>query len=342
MKLLICFGTRPEFIKIKSLLNHLNPIQFKTCFIEQHNLQTMNISCHIDYHLKIHRYQHNDRLNTIIASVCSQFNSILQQSQCSHILIQGDTTTALAVAIAGYNLKIPIIHLEAGLRSGTIASPFPEEANRQLISRIASIHLCPTALSRNNLIREHVNHIDQCFIVGNTVLDTLPKNTLTYYGHIIIVTLHRRDNLAMIAEWFTNLNNIAQCHPELQFVLPIHPHPIITKHRKLLQHILVIDPMPHEQFITLLASCKFVISDSGGIQEEASFYNKRIIICRESTERPEVLDSGHGILCKSPTQLKHLFNKINANYVINKPCPFGNGKSYELIIEKLFNPLRSS
>lgn len=135
-------------------------------------------------------------------------------------------------------------------------------------------------------------------------------------------------------KWFEVIEKLANIHNELQFILPIHPNPNVQKHRHILNRVIVIDPVNHNEMINLLRKCKFIISDSGGIQEEASYLNKKIIICRKYTERPEVLES-HGILCDSPDKLENIFNDININYMVNKECPFGNGESYKNIINIL-------
>jgi len=320
---LICFGTRPEYIKVKSLIDNLKGV--KTCFTGQHKDLLHNINT--DFYLNITE-KTNNRLNNIIINTLID-STIFQDIK--YVIVQGDTTSALSIALSAFNNKIRVIHLEAGLRTYNIEDPYPEELNRQLVSRIANIHLCPTELNKCNLIKEGIT--DNIYVTGNTGLDNIDK-TDVFYGNKIIITLHRRDNHDNMNKWFEVIEKLANIHNELQFILPIHPNPNVQKHRHILNKVIVIDPVNHNQMINLLRECKFIISDSGGIQEEASYLNKKIIICRKYTERPEVLES-HGILCDSPNKLENIFNDININYMVNKECPFGNGESYKNIINIL-------
>lgn len=322
---LICFGTRPEYIKVKSLIDNLKNV--KTCFTGQHKDLLNNINT--DFCLNI-KEETNNRLNNII------INTLLDSTifeNIKYVIVQGDTTSALSIALSAFNNKIRVIHLEAGLRTYNIQDPYPEELNRQLISRIANIHLCPTELNKQNLIKEGIT--ENIYVTGNTGLDNIDKKNV-FYGNKIIITLHRRDNHDIMNKWFDIIEFLAKTHDYLEFILPIHPNPNIQKHRNILNKVIVIDPVNHIEMINLLKECKFIISDSGGIQEEASFLNKRIIICRKYTERPEVLET-HGILCDSPDKLENIFNDININYIVDKYCPFGDGKSYKNVINILEN-----
>lgn len=323
--MLICFGTRPEYIKVKSLINNLPNI--KTCFTGQHKDLLNNVN--VDYHLEFKEPFSYNRLNDIIIHILKNtyiFDKI------DNVMVQGDTTTALAIALSAYNCNIKVIHLEAGLRTNNIYDPFPEELNRQLISRIADIHLCPTINNKKNLLSENIIE-SKIFVVGNTGLDNITKNDCEYTNKILI-TLHRRNNLPIIKHWFTIINNIAFNNSNIEFILPIHPNPEVQKYKNILRNVYVIEPLSHEDTIKIIKKCKFIISDSGGIQEEACFLNKKIIICRIDTERPEVLEN-HGVLCKTPDDLPYIFNEINNNYIVNAECPFGDGNSYKKIIQIL-------
>ena len=298
--LLICFGTRPEYIKVKSLIDNLENV--KTCFTGQH----INLLDGIKVDVKLDSLElTSNRLNNIIIS--SLYNSNIFDN-IKYVIVQGDTTSALAIALSAFNNKIKVIHLEAGLRTYNIQDPYPEELNRQLISRIADIHLCPTELNKQNLIGEGIKN--NIYVTGNTGLDNIDKRN-AFYGNKIIVTLHRRDNHHNIDVWFKTIEKLAEKYSELEFVLPIHPNPNIQKFRYIFKKVKVIEPVSHAIMINFLKECKFIISDSGGIQEEASFLNKKIIICRNFTERPEVLESSHGILCDLPDKLEEIFDKLN-------------------------------
>lgn len=326
MRLLICYGTRPEYIKVKSLIDNYPNV--KTLFTGQHTELIMDHNP--TYQINIKPITDN-RLNNIIISVLlNNITNILHD--IDYVMIQGDTTTALAISIYSFNNNIKVIHLEAGLRTHDITNPYPEELNRQLISRIASIHLCPTELNKINLINENIK--GDIYVTGNTGLDNISVTNITYTNKVL-VTLHRRDNHDIIDKWFKVLSQIAKEYNNLEFILPIHPNPNIQKHRLLLEHIIVTEPLNHESIIKLMKECKFIITDSGGIQEEASFLNKRVIICRKSTERPEIIGYS-GILCKEPESLPDIIQQVNNNYIINYECPyFYKKKAYLNIIDIL-------
>jgi UDP-N-acetylglucosamine 2-epimerase (non-hydrolysing) len=203
-----------------------------------------------------------------------------------------------------------------------------------MISRIADINLCPTKLSKKNLQNEKVN--GKILITGNTGLDNLVDfKKKTFYSNIVLITMHRRENITLLSEWFYEINKIAGRHPSLNFILPIHANPEIHKVKKILTNVKVINNLSHEKLLSFLIKCRFVITDSGGIQEEASFLNKKTIVCRLTTERPEGIKSGHLFLCKNPKLLSGLSSRIIKNYKINKKCPYGNGKSSIKIVNFL-------
>jgi UDP-N-acetylglucosamine 2-epimerase (non-hydrolysing) len=321
--ILICFGTRPEYIKVKSLIDNLSNI--KTCFTGQHKDLLKNV--HVDYNLDFKDSFSTNRLNDIVINIL-QYTYIFDNIE--YVMVQGDTTTAFSIAVSAYHMNKKVIHLEAGLRTYNTKDPFPEESNRQMIGRIADIHLCPTNQNKQNLLNENID-MHKIFVVGNTGLDNIDKSGCEYKKQILI-TLHRRNNLSIMKEWFSVIDKLAFENPEIEFILPIHPNPEVQKHRECLHYVHVIEPLSHENMIEIMKKCIFIISDSGGIQEEASFLNKKIIICRENTERSEVLEN-HGVLCKSPDFLEELFNKTINDYIINADCPFGDGFAYKKIME---------
>jgi UDP-N-acetylglucosamine 2-epimerase (non-hydrolysing) len=325
--LLIAYGTRPEYIKIKPLIDELEgKIPFKVLFTGQH--------LHIapkdaDYHLTIKEDGH--RLDSII---CSMLNQNHVWEGITHVLIQGDTTSAFAIALAGMNRGVKIIHLEAGLRTFDYENPFPEEYNRQLISRIATLNLCPTDINYNNLVEE--NCVGEKHIVGNTVLDNL-KNLSISYNNQVLVTMHRRENQETLDVWFGELNRIAGNNPELEFIIPLHPNPNVQKHKKLLTNFKVVEPLPYDSMVDVISKCRFIISDSGGIQEEASFLKKKVIVCRKFTERIETINKT-SFMCDGPEDLHDLFEKIKKDYVSNYVCPYGDGNAANKIY-KIFKKI---
>lgn len=316
MKILICFGTRPEYIKVKSLIDNLDNI--KTCYIKQHKDLLSNIKT--DYEINISE-KTNNRLNNIISNILCKDNIF---NDIDYVLVQGDTTSALSIALSAFNNNKKVIHLEAGLRSYNKLDPYPEEMNRCLISRITDIHLCPTELNKMNLIKENIK--DNIYVVGNTGLDNINRYDIKY-GNKILITLHRRDNHNVMDLWFKELEKIANKYNEIEFILPIHPNPNVLKHKNILKKVNVIEPLNHNNLIDLIKECKFIISDSGGIQEECSFLKKKIVICRKTTERPEVLEN-YGVLCDSIDKLENYVDEFMNNYEIYKECPFGDGNSW--------------
>jgi len=325
-KLLFCFGTRPEWLKIKSLIDIMPQEKYSILFTGQHADLIKNID--VDHKIEIR--QRKNRLDSIISSCLSQF----PEGDFSGVVVQGDTASAYACALAAYNRGIKIFYLEAGLRSHDLNNPYPEEAYRQMISRISDVNFCPTELSKQNLLAEKAfgnNHI-----VGNTVLDNLLQfKKDEEYGNIVLVTMHRRENHSTMKDWFKQINNIAASHKDLQFYIPLHPNPNVYRHKGLLTNLNVVEPLSHSRFMQLLIKSRFIITDSGGIQEEGSFFNKKIIVCRKTTERPEGIGTGHLCLCESPSSLSDLVNVVNNDYQINSPCPYGDGKSSEKIYQIL-------
>lgn len=315
--ILTCVGTRPEWIKIKPLISHINT---KILYTGQH----ISMLPDIKFDMALYIDNKRNRLNSIISSILDQFPDT---SDYKYVLVQGDTATAYACALAAFNAGTDVIHLEAGLRTYNLGSPFPEEGYRQMISRIAKINLCPTKKAANNLWMERINNY---YVVGNTVLDNI-VNIKPTYGNTILVTLHRTETIPIIDSWFYEINCLAKENKHLKFVLPIHANPKIKIHSKLLTDVTVVDPLDHDSLINIMKDTLLCITDSGGIQEEATFLNKKTIVCRTSTERSEGIESGHLIMCPTPDKLKETFNLLKNNYKINTPCPFGNGYSSELI-----------
>lgn len=325
MKLLICFGTRPEYIKVKSLIDNL--VDIKTCFTGQHSDLLKNID--VDYNLDIKDLTEN-RLNNIFINIMKNSHIF---DDIDYVLVQGDTTSACAIALSAFNNKKKVIHLEAGLRSNNINDPFPEELNRQLISRLTSIHLCPTLFNKNNLLNENIK--ENIYIVGNTGLDNIDK-TNCYYGNYILITMHRKDNHDIMDKWFIEIEKLANELSDLEFIIPLHPNPNVQKNKHIFNKVKIVDPLNHNDMINYIKKCKYIISDSGGLQEECSYLNKKIIVCRKTTERPESVGI-HSFMCEHPDKLNDIVKEINNNYVVNEECPYGDGESYLKIINILKN-----
>jgi len=317
-KILFCFGTRPEWLKIKPILEVMDRSQYNLLFTGQHIDLLKDVS--VDF--SIHIPDSHNRLDQLISECLLQF----PKGDFDSVLVQGDTASAFACSVAALNRQLKIYYLEAGLRSFNLQHPYPEEAYRQMISRIADVNLAPTSLSEYNLREERV--LGEIRVVGNTVLDNLrSRKDKCSYGNKVLVTLHRRENHTWMKEWFVELEKLAEQYPDLEFVLPIHPNPNVQMYKHLLKKVNVINPLTHSELLDILIQCKLVITDSGGLQEEGTFFNKKVIVCRLTTERPEGIDTGHLHLCKAPEDLKPLFDSLVENYYINTMCPYGNGYS---------------
>ena len=319
--LLICFGTRPEWLKVKPLIKLMDNTEYKLLFTGQHTDLLKDIN--VDYKVKI--TEGTNRLDSILSDCLLQFPT----DDFRGVVVQGDTASAFACALSAFNRGMKIYYLEAGLRSGDMENPFPEEGYRQMIARIANVNFAPTSLAKDNLFNEGV--AGDIYEVGNTVLDNLLEYPEPKYGNTVLVTMHRRENHNLMHEWFNEINKVAGMYSNLEFILPIHPNPNVQKHRNLLTNVKVIEPLTHDEMMHLLLNCKLVISDSGGIQEEATFFNKKTIVCRTTTERPEAIYTGHLHICKNSSDLKDLFVKLEKDSYICKSCPYGDGHAAEKI-----------
>lgn len=324
--ILVSFGTRPEWIKIKPVLDQMEgKIPFKLLFTGQHE----DLLANVDFNAEITRLSiknGSNRLDSIVESVMNLdeiFDGV------GALMVQGDTSSAFTVALAAFHRKIKVIHLEAGLRTYDKNQPYPEEFNRQAISRIADIHLCPTKSSKQNLLNENVEGVIE--VVGNTVLDNL-RDIKTEYTNKIIVTMHRRENHHNMDEWFHEIDKLAEEYKDLEFIIPLHPNPNVQKHKDIFKHVKVIDPMEYNEFIELMAKSKFVITDSGGLQEETSFLNKKCIVCRKKTERQEGIGT-FAVKCQTPKDLARLFKSMNNHYIPAGDCPYGDGYAAEKAFE---------
>jgi UDP-N-acetylglucosamine 2-epimerase (non-hydrolysing) len=323
--ILICYGTRPEWIKVKPVINELRgKIPCKVLFTGQH--EHIGNFYH-DYSLKVENRA--NRLDSIIAAVSKIDNKVFDGIE--YVLVQGDTASTFAMALCAYNRKKKVIHLEAGLRTYDLDNPYPEEGYRQMISRIASIHLCATENNKVNLISEKAP--GQIFVVGNTVLDNL-VGVNTNYGDEVLVTMHRRENHDIMHDWFSEINKIAEDYGEIKFTIPLHPNPNVQKHKGLLSNLNIIEPLSYDEMVKRIANCKMLISDSGGIQEESSFLNKKVIVCRKYTERQESVGT-HSIMCPQPSFLRETFDEVIKNYKVNKPCPYGDGYASRKILKTI-------
>jgi UDP-N-acetylglucosamine 2-epimerase (non-hydrolysing) len=309
------YGTRPEAIKVAPLISLLRSTSELDCVVTvtgQHRemLDQVNSLFGIKPDFDLDVIQPRQTLNGVLAKTVARLDSILREVRPSAVVVQGDTTTSTAGAIAAFYSRIPVIHLEAGLRSFNRHSPFPEEANRRLTSQVTSLHLAPTLGSKDNLLREGIDSAD-VVVTGNTVIDALLdvvqrpqafedkrlQRLADARDRIVLVTTHRRENLGgAMAGIGRAVARLAQRYPSTHFLVPLHKNPavrevllpILTRH----ENILLTEPLPYSEFTHAMAMAHIVVTDSGGVQEEAPSLGKPVLVMRENTERPEAVDAG--------------------------------------------------
>ncbi len=300
--LLTVIGTRPEAIKFMPILLAIRRNKYfknKVCITNQHTglLEQMLLSLGIQVDYQFKRLENEHTLQQKAARILEQFGEFLLKIKPDLILVQGDTVTSFIAALAAFYTHIPIAHVEAGLRTGRLDSPWPEEGHRRLIAQITSYFFAPTQKAKKALLKEGVPS-NKIWVVGNTSIDAIRLNqesAITIGDSMpqnIVVTIHRRENLGEpLKEICHALRIIATQFPNVKITFFLHPNPYVCKTvTKLLSNISNIDllePLDHFSFIRTLKKCSFIITDSGGIQEEASFIGKPVLITRDTTERPE-------------------------------------------------------
>jgi len=310
-------------------------IPFKTIFTGQHRELYKDVKDLVptpDYHLSI--MEKNQTLTDILSKISLTFGEILNKESPDLLIVQGDTSTVAVTSLIAFYEKIPVGHVEAGLRTYNLGSPFPEEGNRQIVSRFAQYNWAPTEWAANNLKNEMVGNI---FVTGNTVIDScLNFNFPITYNNKILVTLHRRENFgAKMTKLFTELECLAKKHPKLEFIFPMHPNPNVQKLRPILKNVNIINPLGYSDMMELLSQVKFVISDSGGIQEECAAFGKKVLVCRDTTERPEGIEAGFAKLID--TNIIHNFEWANKNPKWKGKNPYGIGNASKIIIDSILN-----
>lgn len=312
---LTIYGTRPEAIKLAPVVKALEAdTRFESivAVTAQHRemLDQVNEIFGITPHHDLNVYGAGQGLNTLVAKVFERLDPVLEAVQPQAVLVQGDTSTVAAASIAAFNRHVPVVHLEAGLRSGDISSPFPEEANRKITTQVAALHLAPTKTSRGNLEREGVDP-DSIVTTGNTVIDALlsaierpmeftadPRvgEAVSSGRRLGLVTTHRRENWHAMHEIGIALRRLAAGFPDVTFVFPAHRNPIVREailpQIDGLDNVIVTEPMPYGEFTHLMNSSHFVLTDSGGVQEEAPSLGKPVLVMRNNTERPEAVEAG--------------------------------------------------
>lgn len=307
------FGTRPEIIKMAPiifLLQQSNWADVKLINTGQHQklLDTMLevFSFEVDYHF--HIMKKNQSLGQLTGKLCNELDKCLSKHTFDALFAAGDTTTVLTTALTAFYHQLPFGHVEAGLRTHQKYTPFPEEINRVLAAPLSCWHFAPTEVEKTNLLKEGIN-ASNIYVTGNTVIDSLhwvlthtqPPDMLNELDHIILITVHRRENFGdKLHEISLAILELARQFPERNFLFPVHLNPHVQSEvRKLLSgkpNIHLIDPIPYDKFVHLMNQSELILSDSGGLQEEAPALNKPIIILRDSTERTALIKQNLGIL----------------------------------------------
>ena len=308
---LIVFGTRPEAIKMCPLVKELRSRQeIKTvvCVTGQHRQMLDQVLEAFDvvpeYDLSIMKSQQN--LFDITCNVLLEIKKVLEEVQPDIVLVHGDTSTTFSAALASYYLQIPVGHVEAGLRTHDIYSPYPEEFNRQAVSVISKYNFAPTEMSRKNLLDEGRDN-SHIYVTGNTAIDALKTTVLNDYQHpefdwvgdsrLILITAHRRENLGVpMRRMFRAIRRIVSEHPDVKAIYPIHMNPLVREAAQAelsdSDRIRIIEPMGVVDFHNFMARSFLIITDSGGIQEEAPSLGKPVLVMRDTTERPEGIEAG--------------------------------------------------
>jgi len=370
MKILIVFGTRPEAIKMAPIVSELSKsLDVKVCITAQHRemldqmLELFRIKP--DYDLDV--MQSGQDLFDVTSNVLLGMREILNDANPDIVFVHGDTTTTLATSLASFYMQIPVAHVEAGLRTFDINSPFPEELNRQATSIVTKYHFTPTEHARQNLLAEHVAD-ERIIVTGNTVIDSLlyiveKARTVPFSDEIIqhlpflvsdvpqkivLVTGHRRENFGKgFEEICLALNDLANIHPEVKFVYPVHLNPNVQEpvNRLLsrVENIYLIKPQEYLPFVKLMNLSYLILTDSGGIQEEAPSLGKPVLVMRNTTERPEAVNVGavklvganRERIVESTHQL--LTNEIIHRKMASAHNPYGDGKASIRIKEYLLN-----
>ena len=367
-KILLVFGTRPEAIKmaplVKELQKHSNDFETKVCVTAQHREMLDQVldffEINSDYDLDLMKPGQN--LYSLTSTIINSLKSILEEFAPDYVFVHGDTTTTMAASIASFYARAKVCHVEAGLRTHNKLSPFPEEINRQVTGRICDLHFAPTEASKKNLLAENISE-NNILVTGNTVIDALfesikrvknlsteniekIKKSLLPDQEVILVTGHRRENHGEGFERICQaLKEIAKSKPKVKIIYPVHLNPLVqepvNRYLKDLKNILLISPLSYPEFIWLMNRSKIIITDSGGVQEEAPSLGKPVLVMRENTERPEAVDAGTVILVGTNKEkivnaaLDLLDNKERFQLMSELHNPYGDGKACSRIIDFL-------
>ena len=365
LKLMTVFGTRPEAIKMCPLVlemrkypEYIQPIVAVTAQHREMLDQVLDLFGIVpDYDLNI--MTSGQTLYDVTTRALMGLKPVMEETKPDMVLVHGDTTTTFAGALAAFYAQIPVGHVEAGLRTGNKYSPYPEEMNRKLTGAIADMHFAPTATSKGNLLKENVNPAS-ILITGNTVIDALQTtvhgdyhfadedfNRVFATGHkLILMTTHRRENLGEpMRHVYRALKSVLETHENVEAIFPVHKNPkvreIVNQELGHLSRVHLIEPMDYEPFANLMAKVDIVLTDSGGIQEEAPALGKPVLVLRDTTERPEAVEAGTvklvGTAYEDVLQETNRLLDDDEHYrsMAEAANPYGDGKACERIIKAI-------
>ena len=365
LKVMAVFGTRPEAIKMcpvvlemKKYPDFIEPVVAVTAQHREMLDQVLHLFGIVpDYDLNI--MTKGQTLYDVTRRALEGLGSVLAEAKPDRVLVHGDTTTTFVGALASFYAQIAVGHVEAGLRTGDKYSPFPEEMNRKLTGSLADFHFAPTAISKENLLRENVA-ADKIFVTGNTVIDALVKTVNDDYrfsdddlhdilnseGRLILVTTHRRENLGTpMRQVYQALKEVILTHPDVKAIFPVHKNPkvreIVEQELGHLDRVHLIEPLDYEPFANLMAKVDIVLTDSGGIQEEAPALGKPVLVLRDTTERPEAVEAGTVKLIGTAfedvlQETNRLLDDTQYYRQMADACkPYGDGKASERIVKTL-------
>lgn len=350
MKSCFVFGTRPEVIKIAPVYLYFKNLGEQVIAIAtaQHR-EMMDMMVEVfgmkpEYDLDV--MTHNQSLNTIVARVMERLEPVLMKEKPDIVFVQGDTTTAFTACLCAFHLSIPVAHIEAGLRSGNLYDPFPEELNRRLIDISCKYLFAPTEKAKQNLLREGIEE-NRIFVVGNSVIDALQlirdrvnmislRRKFTDSDGYILMTLHRRENIGERMRSVLRATTRFAQETGIKVIFPVHKNPrvrqIVSEEVGNNPSFILIEPVDYLHFLSLLDGAKFVVTDSGGVQEEAPSFKKFVVVVRETTERPELIEAGLGVLAGTSQQSVYsALIQANDKNLSSSENPFGDGKTSERI-----------
>lgn len=364
-KIMIVFGTRPEAIKMAPLVNELKSrdcLETVVCVTGQHRqmldqvLDAFNIEP--DFDLSI--MQEKQTLFDVTVNILHKMKSVLEKVKPDVVLVHGDTSTTFVTSLACFYLQIPVGHVEAGLRTYDLYSPFPEEFNRQAVGLIAKFNFAPTELAKNNLLKEQKDE-STIYVTGNTVIDALKTTVNETYSHphldwvgdskLILITAHRRENLGdPMINMFKAIRRIIDENPDTKAIYPIHMNPIVRNTAKEIlgdhERIRIIEPLEVIDFHNFMARSYLILTDSGGIQEEAPSMGVPVLVMRDTTERPEGINAGTLKLVGTSEKLIYdNFNELLSNSdayskMSKANNPYGDGNSSKRIVNILVDSIK--